>query len=361
MKHPKGTTLSSIWNLITLILLLVSLVACAPTSQVARSTSKEVSEERNWQLIEAEKVYLKRNAHLQALAWKLRTQSLKLCPDHQSRAIGMGYKDTSSLKPADKEVYSKVYGSHLGIIVSHVVPDSPAHISGLQKGDIILSVNGQDIPEKKAIKVFDKAYVDVAKFDSNMNVQLGVMRSNEQIELEIEPVNTCSFPAVLLKDDILNASADGDSVYITTGMYRFAETDEELLTVLAHEFAHNSEGHIQKQTGNFLLGSILDIIAAGYGVDTQSVFGKMTAGLYSQDFEREADYVGMYYLVNSGIDTSIVKSFWRRMAIEHPDGIQEHYNGSHPSTAERWTNLSAAHEEIQSKLLNESELLPERK
>lgn len=361
MKYPKGTTLSSTWNLITLTLLLVSLAACAPTSQVARSTSIEVLEEQNWQLIEAEKVYQKRQAHLQELAWKLRTQSLKLCPDHQSRSIGIDFKDTTTIKPADKEVYSRVYGSHLGIVVTHVVPGSPAHISGLQKGDIILSVNGKDIPEKKAAKVFVETYADVAKFDSSMDVQLRIQRSNEQLGLEIEPVTTCMFPAILLKDDRLNAFADGAAVYITTGMYRFAETDEELLTVLAHEFAHNSEGHIQKKTGNFLLGSVLDIIAAGYGVNTQGTFGKMTASLYSQDFEREADYVGMYYLANSGVDTSIVKNFWRRMAIEHPDGIQEHYDRSHPSTAERWVNLSAAHEEIQRKLLNESELLPERK
>jgi hypothetical protein len=39
---------------------------------------------------------------------------------------------------------------------------------------------------------------------------------------------------------------------------------------------------------------------------------------FSQDFEREADYVGMYLLARSGRQVAGAAGFWRRMAQESP-------------------------------------------
>ena len=42
------------------------------------------------------------------------------------------------------------------------------------------------------------------------------------------------------------AFADGTKVFLTRGMMRFAQSDEELALVVAHETAHNIMGHIDK-------------------------------------------------------------------------------------------------------------------
>ncbi len=343
------------------MLVLIGAVGCAPTTEIARPAGSDVLEEQQWQRIEAEKVYLERNAYLQDLAWQLRTTGLKLCPDDHIRSVGWVWKDTATLDKKDRTLLTGVYGLKDGIVISHVIFGSPAAYAGLREMDVVRSVNGVAIPAANASEVFVKSLETVSMPMSQQHLVLEVERDDQLVSLDIVPVITCSFPVVLVKDDDLNAAADGKAVYITAGMYRFAESDEELMTVIAHEFAHNSEGHIEKRTGNYLLGSIFDIIAAGYGVNTQGTFGNLGGSLYSQDFEREADYVGMYYLANAGVDTSVVNTFWRRMAIEHPDGIREHYNSSHPSTAERWANLKATHEEIEQKLVGEAVLLPERK
>lgn len=337
------------------------LAGCAPTTEIAHPTATDVLKEQDWQRVEAEKIYLERQSHLQDMAWRLRTTGLKLCPEDQVRMFGWVWKDTSAMEEKDRALFSGVYGLKSGIVITHVIFGSPAALAGLREIDVIRSVNGVAIPETHSTEAFVRSLEALTLPTSNQTLALGVERGDEQLTLDIVPVKTCSFPVILVKDDSLNAAADGQSVYVTAGMYRFAESDEELMTVIAHEFAHNSEGHIEKRTGNYLLGSIFDIIAAGYGVNTQGTFGNVAASLYSKDFEREADYVGMYYLANAGVDTSVVNSFWRRMAIEHPDGIKEHYSSSHPSTAERWANLKATHEEIQRKLVSEAELMPERK
>ncbi|TNE75314.1 MAG: PDZ domain-containing protein [Gammaproteobacteria bacterium] len=355
LRHDRG------WTFATLAYLAIVLAGCAPTTEVARPSGSDVLEEQHWQRIEAEKVYLQREAHLQDLAWRVRSHGLRLCPENQARLFGWGWKDTSALEKEDHKLFAEVYGDHLGIVVTHVIPGGPADRADLRKGDIVLSVNGREIPQRGAGAVLVEALAELSPPQARANLRLGIQRGDSPMTLDIEPVKTCAFPVILVKDDSLNAAADGRAIYITAGMYRFAESDEELMTVIAHEFAHNSEGHIEKQTGNYLLGSIFDIIAAGYGVNTRGTFGNIATSLYSKDFEREADYVGMYYLASAGVDTSVVNSFWRRMAIEHPDGIKEHYSSSHPSTAERWANLKAAHEEIERKLVGEMELLPERK
>jgi len=343
------------------VLFLFGGVGCAPTTKIARPAGSDVLEEQQWQRIEAEKVYLERNAHLQDLAWRIRTAGVPLCPDDHIRSVGWVWKDTATLDKKDRTLFSGVYGLKDGIVISHVIFGSPAAYAGLRELDVIRSVNGVTIPAANASEVFVSSLEAMSMPMSQQHLVLEVERDDQQVTLDIVPVTTCSFPVVLIKDDDLNAAADGRATYITAGMYRFAESDEELMTVIAHEFAHNSEGHIEKRTGNYLLGSIFDIIAAGYGVNTQGTFGNVGGSLYSQDFEREADYVGMYYLANAGVDTEVVNAFWRRMAIEHPEGIREHYNSSHPSTAERWANLKATHEEIEQKLVSEGALLPERK
>ena len=144
-------------------------------------------------------------------------------------------------------------------------------------------------------------------------------------------------------------------------MIRFAETDEDLQLVLAHEIAHNSEGHLDKQRGNALLGGIFDVVAAVYGVNTQGAFSNMSTLMFSQDFDREADYVGMYMLARAGVETIEAANFWRKMAAEYPAAIRGTFASSHPATAERYTNIEAAHDEVELKLTAGIELVPERK
>lgn len=81
-------------------------------------------------------------------------------------------------------------------------------------------------------------------------------------------------------------------------------SDEELATVVSHEIAHNAMKHIdakmQNATAGAFFGAILDIFAATQGVNTggefTSQFAQLGAMTFSQEFEREADYVGMYIL-----------------------------------------------------------------
>lgn len=92
--------------------------------------------------------------------------------------------------------------------------------------------------------------------------------------------------------EIVNASANGKLVFIAAGKMRFANNDAELATMIAHELAHNTMRHIQKQQTNQTAGAaaglVLDILAAVAGVNTQGAFSRAGSNIagrsYSQEF-----------------------------------------------------------------------------
>lgn len=68
---------------------------------------------------------------------------------------------------------------------------------------------------------------------------------------------------------------------------------------------------------------------------------------HSQDFEREADYVGRYALVLAGLPLGDAPRFWRHMVQENPEAIT--FARTHPPTAERFVRMERAVEKLRSK------------
>lgn len=177
----------------------------------------------------------------------------------------------------------------------------------------------------------------------------------------------CRFTFVLADKGPVNAWADGSTVTVTPAMVAFTGSDEELAMVLAHEYAHNTLQHPQAMATNTaaggIAGALVDAIASSRGYDTGNTFSQAGAEYgayrYSVDFEKEADYVGLYILANAGYDYSKTPEMWRRMTAYDPNGI---YGGkTHPSNPDRYIGMNQAIKEINAKKASGAPLLPERK
>ena len=251
--------------------------------------------------------------------------------------------------------------------VIQVFAGTPAEKAGMEVGDLIVAINGEPLPVVGSKREHQAAVKKVGEHLNNTPrpVSFRVLRGDDLISYTIAPEALCGYPVHLVNNNDLNAYADGQAIYITTGMMRFTENDQELQAVIAHELAHNTEGHVAKKRSNAAIGGIfgalIDIAAATQGVRTNTTDTFMQAGAsaFSQDFEREADYVGVYMLQRADIDTANVANIWRRMAAESPSAIS--FASSHPTTAERFINLKQAHEEATFKRLNKLPLEPEEK
>jgi predicted Zn-dependent protease len=113
--------------------------------------------------------------------------------------------------------------------------------------------------------------------------------------------------------------------------------------------------------GNSILGTIADLaIAITLGVNTQGLMGALAGRAFSKEFETEADYVGLYLVARAGKDYRQAAPFWRRMAAEHPDSIQDSFLATHPSAPERFISLEHTAKEIVAKASSGKKLLPEK-
>lgn len=184
----------------------------------------------------------------------------------------------------------------------------------------------------------------------------------------------CRFDFELVKEkekengeEVLNAFADGEKVYITTGMMQFLRTDSELGAVLGHEVAHNVLAHVDYKKENLLIGSvlgtILDTVAASQGIDTSgglTRIGQHAGNLaYSVEYEQEADYVGLYIMKHAGYDIHQAPDIWRRMSIVRKDSA--FIRTTHPSNPERFIALKKVIAEIEQKERGGQALLPKLK
>jgi|TARA_B110000438_G_scaffold153364_1_gene147357 hypothetical protein len=339
---------------LVLLTLLITSSCEAPTTISSRGLDADTEKEKLIMQGIALETYYKRVEKLNNIAWPILQRSTSFCRKNIKQSIGL---EIISINEIAKE-YRKAASNKLNFTeeseVLFVIDQSPASKSGLAKGDIIKSIYSEDFSWTNDDIIKNSREKDFG----NKKLNIIVKRNNEDLNFEVLPTKICNHKIILSQDNSLNAFADGKNIYITQGMLRFIEDDKELQMIIAHELAHNIEGHIEKKSNNFILGTLVDLAASSAGINTRGTFGNMGAQMYSQDFEREADYVGMYILANSDINREGVANFWRRMSVENPGSIS--YASSHPSSSERWVNIEAVNKEIDSKITKSLPLIPER-
>lgn len=173
----------------------------------------------------------------------------------------------------------------------------------------------------------------------------------------------CKFGFKLVEDSSINAFADGKNITITTGIIAFADSDDAVASILAHEYAHNVLGHVASTQHNMTLGSLGGALAEqllqsrGIEMGNLSDLGSQFAQMrYSKAFEQEADHVGLYIAKRADYNLDSMPAIWRRMAASNSRGI---YTAStHPTYPERYIAMQQTINEIRSKEKNGEPLLP---
>lgn len=347
-------------------------IACAPKSELPEADRLSVEQEREAQREVAIRTSFRRQQRLADLAWPIQRDGAELCEDRVAPSFGMQLTVLGAFDVKERDAARRALGVTANPTVTLVVRDSPAWHADIRPGDVLTHVGPTRI--RSGSGGLQTAVERLAEYaetrEAYQAVPVRLTRDREPYVQELLPEPGCDYPVLLHEDASINAFADGDAAYITTGMMRFTESDQELQFVIAHELSHNLAGHIRARQGNMILGAILgaaldQIIGRTTGVyvgATAIAVGAGVAGrVHSQDFEREADYIGAYLLARAGADPTDLPLFWRRMAIENTGSIENHHASSHPSSPERFVALEAALEEIAEKEAAGEPLVPNRK
>lgn len=347
------------WVLALVVLLLVG---CAgPTTRRAGIDQSIVDAEREKQREIALERRLKQNKRLSKVTYPLLSAASGLCAkeDEPLRAgVGVLVRSKYSYDSDMQDTAARLF--EIGAVpkVLYVVENSPAERAGVKVGDLILSVAGKQISsDEQAFKKLVDIYAH--RVTPGEVVKLVLDSSGKRKTVEVKTDKHCHYVVALVDNGTVNAFADGSKVMITTGMMRFAETDEELSLVVSHEIAHNLMNHMDAKRTNAAGGMVLDILAAAAGVNTGGAFSQLAANVNSQGFEAEADYVGLYIMARAGLRLDKSANFWRRMAAEYPKSITSSHSASHPSTAERYVAIENTVQELEMKNAEMAVLIPE--
>ena len=338
------------------IFLLFVLQGCLPTTSPAKSTPTAVQQATNTILEESLILNQEQTQKIVDLGWPLLTANAKLCGKAARPAIGIQLADKKTLKLfGDSAPASRGYGTEPTVYT--VAQQSPADVAGILSGDVLMRINGESIPQKgDRVRLTNKLIAEHLTLGEATT--LLVCRNGERLKFEITPVNACAFNIELTTFESNNAFADGKRIMIGSLLVQFM-TNEEIQVVIAHELAHNVEAHSAKKAKNSQIGLLVDLVFYAAEINTYGIIAMNINRLFSRQFEREADYIGMYMLANAGLDTSNASLVWRKFGKLNPRKTKR--ASSHPASGERLANLDATHWEIEKKIQTGKPLLPNRR
>lgn len=157
----------------------------------------------------------------------------------------------------------------------------------------------------------------------------------------------------VVNSDVVNAFAlPGGYVYVNRGLIERADNVSEFAGVLAHEIGHVAERHsieqLQRaQNANLglqvLYGVLLGRNPSGVEQAGIQVGGGAVFAGYGRDAEREADAVGVTYMVRAGYNPNGMATFFEELLSiqqRQPSRVEQWFS-THPTTQERVTNTRA--------------------
>lgn len=345
------------WLAVALVALAIA--ACAPTTKRFEIDPKlaEAEAEKQRRLFLSE--IIKDQLRLWRVAYPVVVAAAPLCRDKVTLRLGIYLRNIHSYPKSYRKTAKAVYGEGEALRVVYVVPGSAAARAGFVAGDRLLAIGGDKLAKgKEASKNFRELRDRHLKAGA---ATFTLLRGGVETTITAAGEKACKFEIGLSARNSVNAFADGKRVIVNRGMVRFAAKDTELATVIGHEIAHNAMGHIDAQRGNALIGTVFDILAIAIGVNTQGIFGRMASQVFSQDFETEADYVGLYMTARAGHRIEDAPNLWRRMAVTFPASIKgSSLMATHPSAPYRFLAMEKTVAEIRAKQQNGLPLMPDK-
>ena len=178
--------------------------------------------------------------------------------------------------------------------------------------------------------------------------QIAQLTEVAQPLIKVLPANRRDLKFYILDDDEPNAFAlPGEFVVVHSGLLKMVDTQEELLGVLAHELAHETQRHVIRHK----IAAAGSLAVFGVFVRGQRATGSLLGvGLgvlvfqgFSQRYEAEADAVGWKYLVAANIDPRGLISMFKKFEAE--EGGLSHFMPqsleSHPALSKRIATLES--------------------
>ena len=162
-----------------------------------------------------------------------------------------------------------------------------------------------------------------------------VRNSDAEVPFTIKVIDT---------DDINAFALPGGYFYVDSGLILAADSEAELVGVMAHEIAHVAACHAAREMSRGQLMNLASIplifVGGGIGYAIQNVAGlAMPMGFlkFTRSFESEADFLGVQYMYKAGYDPQALTAFFEKVKVleKHKPGSLAKAFDTHPQTPDR--------------------------
>jgi hypothetical protein len=239
--------------------------------------------------------------------------------------------------------------------VMQVLDGSGAMRTGVRRGDLLLSIQGQALPRGPQAET-EAAQLIGPLLKHATEVDVGVQRNGASLILKVPLITACAFTVDIGNAPQVNAYADDRRIMVTTGLLE-ALSDQELAVILAREIAHNVQQHAQAMQMRATVSGVIDALLPTKP-DLRGFAGSAGIKTMDEKLDQEADRVALYMLARAGINPAAAVESIERVAQRYPATIASSYTALHPWTAERAGLMRHTLTEIRQKQAAKKALVP---
>lgn len=356
---------NKIYRSISLCMAIVALAACTTPAPVVPTTTPVVVAPVNTEPVPTEAELAQRaglrelvdlNERMYRVASPLMVNTVPVCKRNARYVLGFWAKNKYSYTNEYMDAASKLYKLDDRLRVMGVLDSSNAADAGLQRGDILIAIEGQTLATGQNAENQAKNIV-APLVTTRRSLILTINRDGKGMDLDVPLTNTCAFTMELGNSDNVNAYNDGHRIMITRGMLKSIRDDNELALVVAREFAHGILDHARRLRNTATVAGVIDNLSHIHP-DMNAVSGSSGIRPASLDMDTAADRLGLYLAARAGYSIDHAPAFWRDFNSRVPTSVANGYTAQHPSLDARLAMIDKTIAEIKAKQAAKKPLIP---
>lgn len=289
---------------------------------------------------------------LYRVAAPLLINNTELCPDHARNILGLTAKTRYSYSEGFVAEAQSLLGLGERLRIMNVLPGSGAAQAGLQKGDLLVKANIEDLPDGADAERAGASLI-ASEMRGRASLSLTILRDDTRMQFDVPLTQACAMVIDLGNSDRVNSYADGHRIMVTRGMIGFVQSDEELAYVLAREMAHN----VLSPSSRPDIGAVIDQL---HTLKTAPIPADIDAALppFTPVLDATADKLALYMLVRAEYGIGDAIPFWKRLAAAYPAEAKGNHTALHPATKYRLSVMDQITKTIDAKRKNNLALVP---
>jgi len=245
--------------------------------------------------------------HAAAVSWRMAVSGREYCGAFAENLLPFTFGAVPPLTPAgEKLAYWKTYHIEEGSLYITGVLDPD--VSPTLKYDRVVAIGTTRLPEPLSGNVLELLRAEAARG----SLSLTLARAGK---VSIPLKKGCRGYFMLVRSDKPMATVSGNTIVMSTGLSRYANSDDELAFLIGRELALNNSKAVRNikaaaYATAFVTGLLRAVIPLPLPFGST---GMMVASAVQSSYDGDADRGSFALMLKAGYDPRVIPAFWSRL------------------------------------------------